>query len=57
MGRLGSVAGGLVTNYVTKAYEANLVNNIERSIRLNQDLLNVNANIKRFYKFKYSSNK
>lgn len=57
VGRLGSVAGGLVTNYVTKAYEADLVNNIERSIRLNQDLLNVNANIKRFYKFKYSSNK
>jgi ATP-dependent RNA helicase DDX28 len=57
VGRLGSVAGGLVTNYVTKAYETDLVNNIERSIRLNQDLFNVNANIKRFYKFKYSSNK
>ena len=30
VGRLGSVDGGIVTNYVTKAYEADLVKNIER---------------------------
>jgi superfamily II DNA/RNA helicase len=30
VGRLGSVDGGIITNYVTKAYEADLVKNIER---------------------------
>ena len=39
--------GGLVTNYVTKPYEIPLVWNIERSVRLDADLHNVNANIKR----------
>ena len=56
VGRLGSVDGCMVTNYVTRAFEADLVKNIERSIRLNQDLHNINANIKRFYTFKYNVN-
>jgi len=30
VGRLGSVDGGIITNFVTKAYEADLVKNIER---------------------------
>ena len=57
VGRLGSTDGGIVTSYVTKAYEVDLVKNIERSIRLNQDLHNINANITRYFKHLNSSNK
>ncbi len=44
---------GMVTNYVTKPYEIDLVWNIERSVRLDIDLHNVNANVKRVYNTKY----
>ncbi len=44
---------GMVTSYVTKPYEVDLVWNIERSVRLNIDLHNVNANVKRVYNTKY----
>ena len=53
VGRLGSVPGGLVTSYVTRAFEAPLVQNIERSVRLDIELENVDANAKRFYKRAY----
>lgn len=53
VGRLNSQkrggGDGLVTNFVTKAYEVDLVMNIERSLRLGIELPNVNANIKRLY--------
>ena len=50
MGRLNSGSNGCITNYVTQKYEVDLVMNIEKSVRLNQELNNVNANVKRFYK-------
>ena len=37
----------LVTNFITKRYEVDLVWNIERSVRLGVNLDNVDANIKR----------
>ncbi len=58
VGRLNSArnggVGGIVTNYVTKAYEIELVWNIERSVRLGIDLHNVNANVKRIFNTKYT---
>ena len=61
LGRVGrlncSKFGGsnaVVTNYVTKAYQADLVQNIERSVRFEAELHNVNANAKRFFDLKYT---
>jgi superfamily II DNA/RNA helicase len=51
VGRLGGGGGGgrtsLVTNFVTKKFEVDLVMNIERSLRTGVELENVNANVKR----------
>lgn len=41
---------GMVTNYVTKAFEIDLVWNIERSVRLSIELQDVDANIKKLYR-------
>jgi superfamily II DNA/RNA helicase len=51
VGRLGSknIASGRVTNFVSNKFDADLVWNIERSIRLGVELQDVNANIKRLY--------
>lgn len=58
VGRLSSAkkggSAGIVTNYVTKAYEVDLVWNIERSVRLGVDLHNVNANAKRVFNTRYT---
>jgi superfamily II DNA/RNA helicase len=49
-GKRGSGGGqGLVTNFVTKSFEVELVMNIERSLRTGSELVNVNANAKRIY--------
>lgn len=40
---------------MTKAYEVELIWNIERSIRLDTDLKNVNANITRILKHRYNT--
>lgn len=48
-------SGGLVTNFITNRFEVDLVWNIERSVRLGVELQNVNANIKRLYKYSYMS--
>lgn len=45
---------GLVTSYVTRPYEVDLVRNIERSVRLDIDLHNINSNVKRVYNHKYT---
>ena len=50
-GKKAVTTDGLITNFVTKKFEVNMVANIERSIRLGVELENVNANIKRFYKY------
>ena len=61
VGRLNTAkfggGGGLVTNYVTKPYEIDLVWNIERSVRLDCDLHNVNANAKRILNHTYTPKK
>jgi superfamily II DNA/RNA helicase len=55
VGRLknGVRADGKVTNFVTNKHEVDLVWNIEKSVRLNCELENVNANVKQFYKKLY----
>ena len=57
VGRLnhGTRTNGLVTNYVTSKFEVDLVWNIEKSVRLNRELDNVNANVKRFYNNMYGN--
>jgi superfamily II DNA/RNA helicase len=54
VGRLDSLKkqgnNGMITNFITKKYEIDMVMNIEKSIRLETELKSVNANIKRLYK-------
>jgi ATP-dependent RNA helicase DDX28 len=57
VGRLNKGArsnDGKVTNFITNRYEVDLVWNIEKSVRLNCELDNVNANVKKFYKNMYA---
>ena len=56
VGRLnkGVRCDGKVTSLVTKRHEVDLIWNIEKSVRLNCELDNVNANVKRFYKNMYA---
>ena len=56
VGRLinGSRTNGKVTTFVTSKHEVDLIWNIEKSVRLNCELDNVNANVKRFYKKIYA---
>ncbi|CAF0710611.1 unnamed protein product [Brachionus calyciflorus] len=49
--------GGLVTNFIINRFEVDLVWNIEKSLRLGIELHNVNANIKRLYKYSYLNEK
>lgn len=54
VGRMGSIVlGAKVTNFVSKAYEIDTVWNIERSIRQNSELHNLNANITRIMAHTY----
>lgn len=46
-------SNGLVTNFIVNRFDAELVMNIEKSLRLGNELDNVNANIKRLYKNSY----
>ncbi|RNA13027.1 putative ATP-dependent RNA helicase DDX28 [Brachionus plicatilis] len=60
VGRVGRInshkhagSAGLVTNFIINRFEVDLVWNIERSLRLETELHNVNANVKRLYKYSY----
>jgi superfamily II DNA/RNA helicase len=57
VGRLNTVkfsgSNGLVTNLIVNEFDAQLVWNIEKSIRLGVELENVNANIKNLYRNSY----
>ena len=56
VGRLNSKTSNcLVTNYVTKQYELDLVMNLERSIRFKTELKNLNGNIKKLITDAYMS--
>jgi ATP-dependent RNA helicase DDX28 len=57
VGRIGSHkcggSGPKVTSFITRAFEVDMVMNIEKAVRLDQHLDNVNANITRILKHKY----
>ena len=62
VGRVGRInahkysgSGAQVTNFIINRFEVDLVWNIERSLRLDTELHNINANVKRLYKYSYSN--
>lgn len=55
-GRLGSNIQGKVTNFITGKNEIELVQKIEKAVRMNCEFENVNPNIKRIINFHGASN-
>jgi superfamily II DNA/RNA helicase len=53
VGRVGSASGGLITNLISSANEVELVQQIETSVRKDESMQKVNANIKRLLNARY----